>query len=296
MEVKFETFANLLLDTKDGDWGEESAKPEYIRYRVIRGTDFASVHDGNLSKVPIRYLSESSAKRRTLQLNDILIETAGGSRDRPTGRTLLVTKDLLDKSDCPLTCASFCRFLRVNPELANPRYVYWYLQHLYDKGEMWIHQVQHTGIARFQYTRFAAAVQVPLPSFTEQQAIAHILSMIDDKITLNQQMNETLEAIAQALFKSWFVDFDPVRAKMEGRQPFGMDEETAALFPDEFENSVWEMYPKDGKATSGEDITTNCRWATPPRDTPNGKVEGLPWHQGVWHYGLRCTLQRRTFM
>lgn len=67
---------------------------------------------------------------------------------------------------------------------------------------------------------------------SEQRRIAAILSSFDDKIELNRRMNATLEATARALFKSWFVDFDPVRAKMEGRQPEGMDAETAALFPD----------------------------------------------------------------
>ncbi len=82
-------------------------------------------------------------------------------------------------------------------------------------------------IKEFQFLR------PPLP---EQKAIAHILGTLDDKIELNREMNKTLEAMARAIFKSWFVDFDPVRAKMEGRQPVGMDAATAELFPDEFEN------------------------------------------------------------
>jgi type I restriction enzyme S subunit len=77
-------------------------------------------------------------------------------------------------------------------------------------------------------------ILVPAPPIDEQRAIAHILGTLDDKIELNRRMSETLEAMARALFKSWFVDFDPVRAKMEGRQPKGMDAETAALFPDAF--------------------------------------------------------------
>lgn len=83
-----------------------------------------------------------------------------------------------------------------------------------------------------------------LPSLLEQKAIAHILSTLDDKIELNQQMNRNLEAIAQVIFKSWFVDFDPVRAKMEGQQPVGMDAATAALFPDSFEDSPIGEIPK----------------------------------------------------
>jgi type I restriction enzyme S subunit len=75
------------------------------------------------------------------------------------------------------------------------------------------------------------ALSIVAPSLKEQRAIARILGALDDKIELNRRMNETLEALARALFQSWFVDFDPVRAKMRGEQPVGMDAATAALFP-----------------------------------------------------------------
>lgn len=71
----------------------------------------------------------------------------------------------------------------------------------------------------------------PLPPLDDQRAIAEVLGALDDKIELNRQMNHTLEEMASALFKSWFIDFDPVVAKAEGRKPFGMDRATAALFP-----------------------------------------------------------------
>ena len=83
-----------------------------------------------------------------------------------------------------------------------------------------------------------------LPPIKEQRRIAHILGTLDDKIELNRQMNETLEATARAIFKSWFVDFDPVKAKMEGQKPVGMDTETAALFPYAFEDSPLGKIPK----------------------------------------------------
>lgn len=83
------------------------------------------------------------------------------------------------------------------------------------------------------------------PSVPIQHAIARILGSLDDKIELNRQMNETLEAMARAIFQSWFVDFDPVRAKAEGRQPAGMDAEMARrLFPDEFEEVNGREVPK----------------------------------------------------
>ena len=98
--------------------------------------------------------------------------------------------------------------------------------------------VKHTSPNRILAFKFK------LPPPYEQKAIAHILGTLDDKIELNRRMNETLEAMARAIFKSWFVDFDPVRAKAEGRQPEGMDADTAALFPDSFEDSPQGKIPK----------------------------------------------------
>jgi type I restriction enzyme S subunit len=79
--------------------------------------------------------------------------------------------------------------------------------------------------------------EVPLPPLAEQKAIAAVLGALDDKIELNRQMNVTLEAMARALFQSWFVEFDPVRAKLDNRQPTGLDEAAAALFPSHFQDS-----------------------------------------------------------
>jgi len=87
-------------------------------------------------------------------------------------------------------------------------------------------------------------VEMPLPPLEDQRKICSILRALDDRITLLRETNATLEAIAQALFKSWFVDFDPVCAKAEGRQPEGMDAATAALFPDSFEESELGLVPK----------------------------------------------------
>lgn len=89
--------------------------------------------------------------------------------------------------------------------------------------------------------------KVVVPPLHDQLRIAHVLGTLDDKIKLNRDMNETLETIAQTVFKSWFVDFNPVRAKAEGRQPPGMDAATAALFPDSFEDSTLGLIPMGWK-------------------------------------------------
>ena len=222
---------DLLTYTRDGEWGSGDMNADLIPMRVIRGADFEAVSQGNLATVPTRYIEAAAAARKTLRPWDILIETAGGARNRPTGRTLLIRPQILKSAKIPVTCASFARFLRIDGNRANPEYIYWFLQYLYSIGEMERHQVQHTGVARFQFTNFAESIRVPLPPFSEQCAIAHILGTLDDKIELNRRMNETLKEMARALFKSWFVDFGPVRAKMEGRDT-GLPPDVADLFPD----------------------------------------------------------------
>lgn len=87
-------------------------------------------------------------------------------------------------------------------------------------------------------------ILVNLPPPGQQRAIADVLSTFDDKIELNRRMNQTLESMARAFFRSWFVDFDPVVAKAEGRQPFGMSAEVAGLFPSEFRESELGVIPK----------------------------------------------------
>ena len=100
----------------------------------------------------------------------------------------------------------------------------------------------------------AHAREVQIPPLPEQRAIASTLGAQDEKIELNRRMNETLEAIARAIFKSWFVDFDPVRAKAEGRQPYGMDAETATLFPDAFEDSPLGKIPHGWEVVNLSDL------------------------------------------
>jgi type I restriction enzyme S subunit len=99
---------------------------------------------------------------------------------------------------------------------------------------------------KFNKTDFRS-LQVPVPPLAEQKAIASILGALDDKIELNRRMNATLEGMARVLFQSWFVDFDPVRAKLDGRKPEGMDKATASLFPDAFQDSSIGAVPKGWK-------------------------------------------------
>lgn len=98
--------------------------------------------------------------------------------------------------------------------------------------------------------------RILLPSLLEQVQVAALLQSFDDRIDLLRRTNATLESIAQALFKSWFIDFDPVRAKAEGREPEGMDAATAALFPAEFEASALGVIPKGWKVSKVSELAS----------------------------------------
>jgi type I restriction enzyme S subunit len=109
------------------------------------------------------------------------------------------------------------------------------------------------------------ALPIPLPPDAERRTIAEFVGALDDRITLLRETNVTLEAIAQALFKSWFVNFDPVRAKMEGRAPEGMDEAVASLFPDGFEESELGLVPRGWKTAVLAELTTKIGSGATPR-------------------------------
>jgi type I restriction enzyme S subunit len=116
---------------------------------------------------------------------------------------------------------------------------------------------------------------IPWPPKPERQAIVRTLVGLEDRSGLNYRMNETLEAMARAIFKSWFVDFDPVRANAEGRQPFGKDAETAALFPDSFEDSPLGKIPKGWRVSPIGEIVNTVGGSTPRTEEPkfwNGEI------------------------
>jgi len=145
--------------------------------------------------------------------------------------------------------------------------------------------VKHTSperIKRYDFLR---------PPMKQQKAIAHILGTLDDKIELNRRMNETLEAMARAVFKSWFVDFDPVRAKAEGRNP-GLPKSIANLFPDSFEDSELGKIPKGWRIGSVDEEFDLTMGQSPPGETYNETGEGVPFYQGRADFAFRFPTRR----
>jgi type I restriction enzyme S subunit len=127
-------------------------------------------------------------------------------------------------------------------------------------------------------TKAVAQVEVPVPPTETAELISRVLGTLDDRINLLRETNTTLESIAQGLFKSWVIDFDPVRAKAEGREPEGLDAATAALFPSEFEDSELGSIPKGWSVQPIGDLVDAVGGSTP--DTKNETF----WEPAVHHW------------
>ncbi len=143
--------------------------------------------------------------------------------------------------------------LRPDLEALSPTFLYYVLRS--PQGQAELLKASHGAVQQNIAPRSVVEqIPIPLPDLKTQDEISEVLKAIDDRITLLRETNATVEAIAQALFKSWFVDFDPVRAKMEGRIPEGMDEATAALFPAGLEESELGLVPRGWKPLSVSEV------------------------------------------
>jgi len=215
-----------LLEIGDGYRAKNSELggngPIFLRAGHVRDThiDFNGVerfHSGLASTV----------KSKMSRPEDVIVTTKGNS----TGRTSYVERGMP-----PFVYSPHLSYWRsCNTQTIVPGYLRYWSRSRYFREQL-AGLAGSTDMAPYLSLVDQKRLRIVLPSVDKQRAIAHILGTLDDKIELNRRMNETLEATARSLFKSWFVDFDPVRAKAEGGE-LGLPKPIADLFPDSFEDS-----------------------------------------------------------
>lgn len=169
--------------------------------------------------------------------------------------------------------------IRPNKEKINHDYLRYWLNSPQVFGH--IHGFRDGTVAERLNLPVIRGLAIGFPSLEVQFAIAEALSVLDDRIALLRETNQTLESIAQTLFKSWFVDFDPVRARMEGRAPEGMDEATTAIFPAEFEESELGAVPKGWNRIPFIDSVRVIGGGTPKTSIPEYWDGDIPWFSVV---------------
>ena len=255
--------------------------------------EFVSLVSGNTpSKANAAYWGGTTPWVSAKDMGDFWIEDAedhltpagvdAASRLVPAGTVLMLTRGMTLHKRVPI-----CRVAKpstfnqdvkaVLPKASlSTRYLPYLLVGNHDRLHERVDSAGH-GTGRLN-TDSLLSFPVYVPGRGEQESIAELGEAIDDRLRLLRQTNTTLESIAQALFKSWFIDFDPVRAKAEGREPEGMDAATAALFPSEFEESESGLIPK-GWRVEAVGGTAECVGG----GTPSTK-EADYWEPAIHHW------------
>ncbi|NAW66767.1 restriction endonuclease subunit S [Photobacterium halotolerans] len=206
-----------------------------------------NIYNDGFKSDGLAYITPEAAqklKNVIIEPNDVLINITGDS----VARVCLAPNEFL-----PARVNQHVAILRVVPEEFDHRYLRYYLTST--KMQNYLLTIASTGGTRNALTKsMLESLEVSKPSLDVQKRIGDILESFESKIQLNLRANQTLEQMAQAIFKSWFVDFDPVKAKMNGEQPEGMDAATASLFPDKLVESELGLIPEGWESKRVKDI------------------------------------------
>jgi type I restriction enzyme S subunit len=253
-----------------------SADYRPIGHPIVRVSNFT---DRSIDMAECSYLEHEAVQQYEaykLRYRDAVIATVGSWPTNPAsvvGKTICVP----ERAEGALLNQNAVR-LRTNAAL-DQRFLFYLLKQL-DFQTYIVGTAQGSASQASITLNDIFGFEFQCPPIAEQKTIAAVLGALDDKIELNRRMNATLETMARALFQSWFVDFDPVRAKLDGRQPIGMDAATATLFPEHLEDSPLGHIPKGWTAGKLGDIGTNSRRGVQPSDiapnTPYIALEHMP--------------------
>ncbi|RTY39595.1 restriction endonuclease subunit S [Chlorobium phaeovibrioides] len=229
---------------------------QYIKY-----IDISSIGEGCQKEAfkSILRVEAPSRAQRLIASGDCIISTV-----RPNRRSMIWIKNAVDN----LVASTGFAVLRAKTSVILPRFLYY---NLFSQSFTDYLVTREKGAAYPAVsTTDIVDAEIYLPPLPEQQTIIDLLGSLDDRIALLRETNATLESIAQAIFKSWFIDFDPVKAKQAGREPEGMDAATAALFPDSFEESELGLIPKGWEVSPLDEIAVFLNGLALQKYPPNG--------------------------
>jgi len=240
--------------------GSEVYLDSRVSHALVRSQHVFDRHFDSAGLAFISKRHSQELRNAEVQSGDVLLNITG---DGVTfGRACIVPDRVL-----PACVNQHVSIIRPDRRECDPGYLLSVLTHPASKG--YIESFNSGGSRRAITKGHIESFEIPLPPLAEQKAIAAVLGALDDKIELNRRMNATLEAMARALFQSWFVDFDPVRAKLDARPPAGLDQGTATLFPATFQDSAAGHIPKGWTVGTVGDLATLNRRAVNPGDFPD---------------------------
>ena len=267
-----------ILRVEDGNHGEYRPRSDEFESEGVAFIRAADMDAGRVLFDTASKINNLARQRITKGIGapgDILLSHKG-----TVGKVAIIPDDAP-----PFVCSPQTTFWRcLDERVLNRRYLYAFLRST-AFGSQLATRSGETDMAPYVSLTSQRALKIPVPPLSEQRAIAHILGTLDDKIELNRRMDETLEAMVRVLFKSWFVDFDPVRAKMEGRNP-GLPQHVAGLFPDRLVDSLLGRIPESWEVSEiGKEVDV-VGGATPSTKEP------VYWHEGKQHWATPKDLSK----
>ena len=199
--------ADIIETFISGDWGEESPSNDTPNaVYCVRGADIVPITNHRFNDIPQRYVCQRTVDSKMLQAGDLIIEKSGGSPTQSTGRIVYVSDDLIREKG-NIVCSNFCTALRVKSEW-NPLYVFYYWQNVYNHDAFFNFEGKTSGIKNLQLDNALSAIEIEYLPLENQNKIVASLSAIDEKLKINRQINDNLEAMAKQLYDYWFVQFD----------------------------------------------------------------------------------------
>jgi type I restriction enzyme, S subunit len=258
----FELLEREVIFVEDGNHGENRPRQDEFAATVIAFLRPPDLKDGRVDFQSCSRINDSGFARVRKGIGrrgDIILT------HRVTGGRIAITDD--DAPEVFVTNPGTTIWRSTDPNVLDQRFLYCFMRSAAFMDQLWS---QAGNNSTFDYVSLTQqrGLRVAYPPIAEQKAIAAVLRGLDDKIELNRRMNATLEAMVRALFQSWFVDFEPVRAKLDGRQPVGLDPGTAPLFPEHFQDSEAGHIPEDWRGSKVRDLATLNRAALNPGDFP----------------------------
>jgi type I restriction enzyme S subunit len=245
---------------------------------IIEYLDTSSVTENNFTNTEILDIQKAPSRaKRIVRDKDIIISTV-----RPNLKHYGFIKNPKDN----LIVSTGFAVIKCKFEIVEPKYLYYFLS--LTSTTKYLTTIADGSTSTYPSIKpsVIADMSIILPSLPTQKKIAHILSTLDDKIELNRKMNQTLEEMAQALFKSWFVDFDPVRAKANCSsdeelevvaKELGISKEILELFPSEFEDSELGMIPKGWRVKQLSEIDLEIESGRRPKGGIDKELKlGIP--------------------
>jgi type I restriction enzyme S subunit len=218
-----------------------------------------NIYNNGFHRDGLAYINDTQADELSnveVRPNDVLLNITGDS----VARCCQVALDVL-----PSRVNQHVTIIRPKAEELDARFLRYVL--VSDAMQNHLLSLASAGATRNALTKgMIEVLEISAPPLPEQKAIAAVLGALDDKIELNRRMNATLEAMARALFQSWFVDFDPVRAKLDGRPPPNLAPATAALFPEHFAHGEHDMLPVGWRLAAIKEVCDINAWTLGKND------------------------------